>query len=485
MQSRVTIGIRVTAAALAAQLAAVGVHAQTPASPTSRLTAITNREPFDRAQWGIAALDVATGQVLYEQNAHKLFIPASALKLVVSATAAHRLDPAFRYSTTLAANGTLGAGSLSGDLVVRANGDPTLSGRYYTAMTTPFEMMADSLIARGILSVTGGIVVDESGWDEQYVHGDWESYDVLWWYAAPVAPFGFNDNAIDFRITAGAPGQPARITWEPQTSFFVLRNATRTVAAGMQRTVDFDRVAGTDTIVAYGQIPAGADPRTENFAVHDAARYAGTVLREVLERKGISVAREDVLVIQEPRPATLLFTFHSPPLDSIFAPILQRSQNWFAEQLLKTLAVEAGETGSWSAGLQLERQFLLEVVGLTEREFHLRDASGLSAGNLMTPAALARLVAYITNTPRQRTVKQALPAAGAANGSLRARLTDMGGRVNAKTGSIRNVASLAGLLTAASGRQIAFAIIANGTALPASRTNQAIDDVVRALAAAH
>ncbi len=475
-------------------LLAIGVFsplaAQNAPDPRSgplraRIESIIGREPFRRVQWGIAVMDTRTGEVVYARNADKPFLPASTLKLVVTAAAANLLDPDFRYQTTLLARGPVQDGVLRGDLVIHGTGDPTISGRYHgDRMTAVLEALADSLMRKGVRRIEGGLVVDESHWDEEYVHTDWEGYDALWWYAAPVTPLAFNDNSIDFRVEPGGVGQPARITWQPRTSYFAFRNTTITVPAGRQKTLDFDRVPGTDTIIAYGQIPAHAEPRTEYFAVREPAIYAATVLREVLEAKGIAVANDNVVITQaEVTGATPLVVQRSPRLDSIISPIIQRSQNWFAEQLIKTMGREKSGQGSWNAGLGLERAFLTDVVGLGASEFELRDASGLSSRNRITPLGLAKLLRFIHSSPRQAMVRNALPVAAAETGSLRARLTELRGRVRAKTGSIKNVTTLAGFVSTASGRELAFVILANDTRLPTERTSEAIDDVVRAIAA--
>jgi D-alanyl-D-alanine carboxypeptidase/D-alanyl-D-alanine-endopeptidase (penicillin-binding protein 4) len=151
-------------------------------------------------------------------------------------------------------------------------------------------------------------------------------------------------------------------------------------------------------------------------------------------------------------------------------------------ELLKTLGREVKGEGSWRAGLEVEQEFLRDVVGIDPAAFHLRDASGLSTGNLITPAALNRLVRYLATSPRARPALDALPVNAGATGSLRNRLTDLPGRVRAKTGSVRNVASLSGLVRTDSGAELAFAILANGTGLPGSRLTAAIDQVVRLIA---
>jgi D-alanyl-D-alanine carboxypeptidase/D-alanyl-D-alanine-endopeptidase (penicillin-binding protein 4) len=470
----------------------VDVSAQRADSLPAPVRAVLSRAEAQRGHWGIAVRDAATGTALVSHNADRLFIPASNAKLVVAAAAAHYLDPDFRYVTTLEASGDIVDGVLRGDLVVRGRGDPTISGRYERGMLAVLESLADSLRARGIRRIDGAVIADESHWDSDYVRGDWEAYDLLWWYAAPVGALGFNDNAIDFSIAPGAAGRAAAISWQPETSYFVFVNRSTTGAAGTPNTLDLTRIAGTDTIVAYGSIPANAARSTQYFAVDDPARYTATVLRETLERSGIDVGSDAVRVIRgaapwrEPAPAAgaarVLVEHRSVPLPRLIAPVLQTSQNWFAEQLLKTIGREAGGEGSWRRGLELERRFLIDVVGVDSTAFRLRDASGLSTGNLAAPNALVQILSYIARTPRMQSALEAMPVSGAATGSLRRRLEDLNGRVVAKTGSISNVDSLSGFLTTNSGRRVVFAIIVNGSGQSSATMRPLLDDIVRAIA---
>jgi D-alanyl-D-alanine carboxypeptidase/D-alanyl-D-alanine-endopeptidase (penicillin-binding protein 4) len=466
----------------------VGAVSTRGAELARRIEAVIDRPPFHRAHWGIAVWDPATRSVLYRRNADKHFIPASNLKLVVASTAAHVLDPDFRYRTRVYAARPLRDGVVEGDLVLHGRGDPTLSGRYFPKPTAALEALADSLFTRGVRRVTGGVVADESWFDTAYVHGDWERHDLLWWYAAPVGALGFNDNSIDFRVEPGRRvGEPARITPSPESGFYRFENRTRTVAAGRPRTLDFERVPGTNRIWAYGEIPRDASPRTEYVAVVDPARVAGTVFREALERRGIRVGRPEVRVVSDPALSVAgtmapLAEHLSPPLPQVIGPILGSSQNWYSEQLLKTLGKEMKGKGSWKAGLEVEQEFLTRVVGIDSAAFVLRDASGLSAGNLITPDALVRLLEWARTAPRGELVRTALPVSG-TSGSLRSRLSDLRGRVAAKTGYIGNVDSLSGYVKLADGRELVFSVIANASGLPSSRMKEAIDQVVRAIAA--
>lgn len=459
--------------------------AQTPpdsAALARRVAAVLDTGALARVHWGIALHDVATGRPLWGRNAERLFVPASNLKLVVAAAAAHHLGADYRYRTGFLAAGPVRDGVLEGDLVVYGRGDPTLSGRYQPDMLTLFRAVADSLRAHGVERITGGIVADVAHWPHEPQHGDWERYDLNWWYAAPTGPLGFNDNAIDFRVAPGEPGRPAAITWLPRSRSFTFSNRTRTVATGGEHTLDFDRVPGTDSIFAYGDIPVGRAPRTESFAVRDPALYAVTVLAETLVAAGIAVRPELARVVRGVAGARPLFELRSPPLPQLIGPVLQTSQNWFADQLLRTLGREVDGTGSWAAGSRVASRFLVEVVGLDTSAFRLRDGSGLSGANLVTPHLLAALAGWIAREPNQRVVLDALPVGAAATGSLRQRFPDLPGRVRAKTGSIRNVDALAGIVRTDSGREVAFSVVANGTGLPGARVRTAIDEVVRIVA---
>jgi D-alanyl-D-alanine carboxypeptidase/D-alanyl-D-alanine-endopeptidase (penicillin-binding protein 4) len=452
----------------------------------SRIDAVLARPALSRADWGIEVRDAESGRVLYARGADRLFIPASNLKLVVTTTAAHHLAPDYRYRTSVYGTGPVRAGVLEGDLVLYGRGDPLIGNRYGRRRTAVWEELADSLLARGVRRVSGGVVADDSYFEAEHLRPDWEAYDLRWWYAAPVGALGFNDNSVEVHIAPGEVGQRARVTWEPESDFVTVENRTVTVGAGRPSTVDLER-AGAHGIRAYGQVPVGAGAGTEFFAVSNGAEFAGVTFREALEHRGIAFGRADVRVVADSalspaRGATVLAEHLSDPLPRVIAPILLNSQNWIAETLLKTVGREVRGEGSWAAGIAAERDFLTRVVGVDSADVELRDGSGLSAGNLVTPRALVRLLGYVHRTPAMRVVRDNLPVSG-REGSLRSRFSDLPGRVAAKTGYIGNVDSLSGFVTMANGRTAVFSIIANKSGQPSSQMKAAIDDIVRAVAA--
>src|SRR6266540_3418484 len=129
-----------------------------------RLTTLLDQPPFSRATWNVHVVD-DRGRVLFSRNADRFSVPASNTKLVVSATAAVLLPPAYRVRTSLYANGTLAGGVLEGDLILYGRGDPTWSQRCFGIDTlaagvcdstwTAVDAIADSVRARGIRRITG------------------------------------------------------------------------------------------------------------------------------------------------------------------------------------------------------------------------------------------------------------------------------------------------------------------------------------------
>lgn len=221
---------------------AAALPAQQDSALARRIDAIVDQAPLHRSQWGIEAWDPLSRQPLYQRDAHKHFIPASNLKLVVAAAATHLLGPNFQFRTTVHATRPIRIGTLHGDPVLYRRGDSTIGGRYATSTSAIWEALADTLRAGGVQRVSGSLVADQSAWDTVHVHGDWSNYDLLWWYAAPTGALGFNDNSVDFHVRpGGAVGEPARISAAPQTSGYIFENRTRTVATGRPKTLDFER----------------------------------------------------------------------------------------------------------------------------------------------------------------------------------------------------------------------------------------------------
>jgi len=462
-----------------------------------RLAQLVDVPPFNRATWGIYVVD-DRGRVLYQRNADRFSVPASNTKLVVTAAAAVLLPAGYRVKTSLYLNGRLDGGVLYGDLILYGRGDPTWSARCYSVDTlapgacdstfTAIDAIADSIRARGIRRITGKLVGDGSYFEPTLIHYGWNAWDLTWWYAAPVSGLGFHDNSVDFQIAPGsAVDAPPAINWAPDLGLITFENRARTVPAESSSTIgdNFFRSGAGWSIRAEGAVPLGKKPWTENVALPDPNLYAARALAASLARQGVSVeggaaSTTDSLAYRTVRCCgTPLLEYAGRPLPDIIFPILNSSQNWFAEMLLKILGRELQGDGSWRAGLDVERRFLIDSVRIDSTAFALEDGSGLAAGNLVTAHAFAQLLHYMHGHPKGGPFVAGLPHAGEP-GSLLRRFggTPLEGRVIAKTGSIDRVNSLSGYIEARNGRTITFSVQANGHAVPYQQMLNQIDSVV-------
>jgi serine-type D-Ala-D-Ala carboxypeptidase/endopeptidase (penicillin-binding protein 4) len=465
-------------------------------------TATPQRDPFAAidsiveielypTHWGIEVLDRTNNRVIVSRNSNRHFIPASNTKLVVTIVAMGTLGPDYRYRTPIFLNGAAGDSAPRGMLIV-GQGDPTMSGRFLGGDDFAFvKMLADSLYAKGVRRINGDIVVDASYFTPEGVHSSWEIGDLPWYYAAPTSAFAVAEGALRLIVTAGrSPGAPvtASVVGTDFPMPVAIRATTDTV--GARAAVDVDYEAWPDTLLITGSIGAGkAD--SSWIAIPDQATFGANALRSALQRRGITttgtirVAR-DAAAARSLRASfdttNAVVTWTSPPMNEIIAGILKPSQNWIAEQLLRTLGARYRKEGSWSAGLNVERRYLIDVAGLDSLSFSLRDGSGLSAQNLLSPRATLILLEHARQASWGPQYRAALPAPGMSGGTLSNRLAGFESRLVAKTGTIANVNSLSGYMRTLDDRELTFVIFTNGSGRASADIRKAIDRIVNTLA---
>jgi serine-type D-Ala-D-Ala carboxypeptidase/endopeptidase (penicillin-binding protein 4) len=491
----------VRAALLSVALSTLSVFSALSAqSLARRIDARLDVVPFNRQFWGIALVD-ERGRLIYGRNESRLFIPASNTKLVVSAIAAALLPPDWSVKTSLYGGPVVG-GVLQGDLVLYGRGDPTIDQRCYAVDTTlagvcdtdsfiRLRQLVDTLRAKGVRVIAGDVVGDGSYFEPTLIHPNWEAFDLNWWYAAPVSGLGFHDNCVDFNWQPGqAPGLPAQIAMYPNLGDIAFENRTVTVAPGGESNIGdrFFRYPGTLNIWAEGTVAMDNPPRTDSFALPDPNLYTARALRQVLAEAGIAVngttrSTTDSLLYVKVRGTPPMAEVLSRPLRDWIFPILNTSQNWFAEMLLKQLGKQFGKGGSWPAGLEVERRFLIDSVRVDSTQISLSDGSGLSSSNLVSPLAFTQVLRFIRRHPRYDTFAAGLPQSGLV-GSLRNRFagTPLAGRVRAKTGSISRVHSLSGYIELGGGKALTFSVLANHHAQPTRMMLALIDSIVLELA---
>jgi D-alanyl-D-alanine carboxypeptidase/D-alanyl-D-alanine-endopeptidase (penicillin-binding protein 4) len=154
-------------------LVALAAPASTPARPVQdsqlqlRLARALHVPHVAPARSAAVALDLTTGTVLFQQNGNRPLAPASNEKLPLTYAALMRLGTAFRIETDVLGQGEQEGTQWTGTLVLKGNGDPTLSRADLRALAAQVKSL-------GIRSVTGGVAGDESAYDTRRIVAGWK-----------------------------------------------------------------------------------------------------------------------------------------------------------------------------------------------------------------------------------------------------------------------------------------------------------------------
>lgn len=431
----------------------------------ARLRAALKKHDVRRARIGVCVRRISDGREIFAHNHNELYEMASNTKLLTTAAALWALGADYEFRTPVLANGPIVEGVLQGDLAVVGGGDPNFSGRLYgDTMHVPREMAA-AVQRAGIREITGDLLMDDRFFDRVYRAPGWPGGELLWWYAAPVSALAFNDNCTDIRVQAGAAvGRPATHSAKPLAPPMRIVNKCVTCPKGERGGVTFEKNDAGELVIG-GRIPLG-DARTESIAIGEPALFFAAALRTELERLGITVrGRARLAASDETAPASAreIFVWRSRLIDAVNVAN-RRSQNFYAEQILKTLGAVRTGKGSFESGCSIVREFA-RAAHLPDSTVVTVDGCGLSMGNRATPQAVAGLLEVMYRSHLQKPFMASLAVNGEAETTLRNRLREkhIVGRIRAKTGTIKSegVSALSGYAEAHNGEIYVFSILSN------------------------
>jgi len=451
----------------------------------ARVEEIIRKSPLKGTDFGLVVSDTTTGRTIFEHHSDAPLMPASNQKLFVMAAAVDILGPSFEFRTVL--------GLYRGDLVIigegdPAIGDPRLGQRDGTTITATFERWAKALKGTGRTVIAGDVVIDESIFDEQLYHPQWEPQDLDKWYGAPVGALNLNDNCIELTVWPGeSAGRPPRWNVTPPSSLVQVVNRAVSAADGVPVIA---RPTPTFEFILTGQ--CGTRAELKSVAVPDPGLFFADVCKGVLARQGVTVQgrirRSRIRQADGTLPVGLeVVATHRTPLEDVLSRVGKNSQNLFAECLLKRLGYEHARrsgaphpVGSWKNGAAAVESFLTGQ-GIDTQGLVVSDGSGLSRENRATAGQLAAVLVHMNRHPQRDLFVRSLAVAG-EEGSLKGRMKDLRGRVSGKTGTSRQVKSLSGYINGPNGRSYVFSMIVNGYRGSSAPYKRLQDDICRALA---
>jgi serine-type D-Ala-D-Ala carboxypeptidase/endopeptidase (penicillin-binding protein 4) len=280
-------------------------------------------------------------------------------------------------------------------------------------------------------------------------------------FRAPNGALSLNYNAVGVHVLPGAgDAAAARVMIDPQTPYFTIVNDARTVAAGRSNvTVEARETADHTELKVAGRIRVGDEGVVMLRRVAHPDLYTANAFRELLSRRGIKVTG-NIVRDTTPTTAKALSAHYSQPLGVVVRDVNKRSNNFMAEQILKTLGAETGgRPGTWQKGIDAVAGFL-ERLGIARKDYKMTNGSGLYNSNLFSPAQLTTLLRVAYKDFRFAADFIGSLALAGADGTVSHRME--GGLaeryVRAKTGTLAGVSCLAGYAGAPGHAPLAFAI---------------------------
>jgi len=436
------------------------------------LTRIIDDPALLRAHVGLVVVTAESGERLFAHNAERRFTAASTSKLVTGAVALARLGPDYRWHTKVRASGTLGAGTLDGDLWVVGGGD-----RQFRRQT--LETLARSVAAAGITRITGDLIGDDRAFAGAPWGRGWMWDDLYGSAAAGVSALEIFPARIPGELKPGpGVGDPATLSISEPANAPHIRNEVRTGAPGSEVELAYIPDAVGGEVALRGWIPFDADRVALGFAAPHPTGYFLARFRAALEGAGVTIGGESRQPRRSEAPGVVAWerSVSSAPLSEALSHMLKVSDNQIAETMLRTLGTLEGD-GSADAGLEIVES-TLAGWGIEPDAVSLVDGSGMSRYSELAPAALARLLRRTSQLPSFPTFLDALPIAS-VDGTLshRFRSTAASRTVRAKTGSLSGVRGLAGYVEDGDGETLVFALLVNGYDAP-NRVVTALEDLL-------
>ena len=400
-------------------------------------------------------------------RANVLVNPASVMKLVTTYAALDTLGADYTWKTRFYADGPVRGGVLAGNLYIRGGGDPKL-------VLERIDPAFQALRALGVHKVRGDIVLDHGIFEP--VERNPADFDGQALSPYNTAPDGLlvNFKSLIFSFTPEPDGKTAFIKTEPPIAGVQIdtRVPLSTASCGDWRSELGADFADPDRVQFLGRYPAACGERSWPVAYVDPASYARRVLQAMFTNAGGEFSGK-VRDGSTPADARWLMDAPSLPLGELIADINKFSNNVMAQQLFLTLGLQGGRPGNLAASRAAVAAWWPAAIGKDVPAPTLENGSGLSRDERTSARALGQLLRRAASHPQGAVFAQSLSIAG-VDGTTQ-RMRDRGlapealGNARLKTGSLRDVASVAGYATGRSGQRYVVVGIVNHPLAAAAR----------------
>jgi serine-type D-Ala-D-Ala carboxypeptidase/endopeptidase (penicillin-binding protein 4) len=413
--------------------------------------------------------EVGSNSLRLNWQPQKLVNPASLAKLITTSAALDLLGPAWTWSTPVWLQGTLQNGVLDGNLIIKGSGDPKLVLERMWLLLRRVQQL-------GVREIRGDIVLDRSAFTlPDQNPGDFDG-EALRPYNASADALLLNYKSVVMTFTP-LPGKGlAVVSIDPP-----LQGVKADASLPLSNAVcdDWRSALKADfsdptRIKLNGSFSAACGEKQWSVAYADPKTYNQRALGGMWLEMGGKLSG---VVRDGPAPVSVAPTFEvlSPPLAEVIRDINKFSNNVMAQQLFLSLALVQRGQGTVEAARELMRQWLSDRLGDVARTAVIDNGSGLSRDARVTAQMMARLLQVAWASTTMPELLSSLPVTG-VDGTLRRSKTPAG-RAHLKTGSLRDVMGVAGVVLSNTGRRYVVVAVVNHPNANAARP--ALDALVK------
>ena len=435
-------------------------HAGDKVLPPAVQSIMNLRElPYDSLS--IYVEDVETGDVVLQWLEGEPRNPASTIKLLTTLVSLDILGPAYRWKTEVFARGEMDGEHLDGDLLIKGYGDPFL-------VTERVWQLLRNIRLAGVLDISGDLLIDDSYFDV----GDYDpaAFDKQPLRAYNVAPNALlmNFKVVRYWFEPDHESGSVKVTLDPALDNISVRNRLDLAPGrcrGYQRGITITTNEPVDEVTFSGKFPNGCKRYAMDRAALSHNAFVYGLFQDLWRESGgtfdggwKNVLAETVMNAD----AKPIVSFESLSRSDMIARVNKHSNNVMARQLLYTLSAEVrGPPGTEEGGRQVIADWLT-ANGLDSCLCAIENGAGLSRDARIAAADMGLLLRFAWRQPYMPEYLASMSVAG-LDGTLsrRFRGTSLIGTAHLKTGSMDDVAAVAGYLQTRSGRRLAVVTMQN------------------------
>lgn len=426
---------------------------------------------LQHATYSFCIVDAATGKMMKEFNSELALIPASTVKIVTTSAALGILGKDYTYKTnfyTFAKTDSV-SGQNMNHLLIKGSGDPSFNSSYFYNNDSSFlNPIIHKLKTKGIKKINGSIIADASCFDNS-IPSTWIWGDIGNYFGAGANGLSYHDNKFSLFYNSGNTNTKAELeSISPEYFSKKINIQSHVISSGTEDDAFVFGDPNGYSRTVKGTIPPNKKHYEVEAEMPEPALYFINQLQTELKKNNL-VNNESKLTLNEipntfnTKPEQLIYIHTSPKLEKIVYYTNLKSNNHFAESLLKTVgAAKSGKQGTTTNGIAAVENYWKDR-GVDMSGLHMADGSGLSRANTITTKIQATILSKIYRDSLIYPVFNAsLPIAG-KNGSMTSlcKGTFAEGNMRAKTGYINRARGYCGYVKTKSGKELAFSVLFN------------------------